>query len=145
MLYCVYKVNKQMSQKTGGEQMDKQETHVVRLSDMEPGTKIPEGATVINDEGVREMERLLKIENSANTTKLSFAGLDMSTCIYGVRFDHFVESNNPQLEFKIDTIKFMKILAKTPDSDLRAAWNAIQECVSYYREYFGVSEICRPE
>lgn len=129
----------------GGEQMDKQATHVVMLSDMEPGTKIPDGATVINDEGAIEMERLLKIENSANTTKLSFAGLDMSTCVYGVRFDHFVESNNPQLELKIDTIKFMKILAKAPDSDIRAAWNAIQKCVAYYREYFGVSEICRPE
>lgn len=47
--------------------MDKQATHVVMLSDMEPGTKIPDGATVINDESETLSKRKNEYEMS-NTT-----------------------------------------------------------------------------
>lgn len=91
------------------------------------------------------MERILKIENSGSTTKLTFAGIDLSKCIYGLRFDHFGKHDNPMLELKIDIVHFAEIIARCSDEDLEKAAAGIQGYANYYREYFGINEICRPE
>lgn len=91
------------------------------------------------------MNRILKIENSGHTSKLTFAGIDFSKCIYGLAFDHFGECDNPTLELKVDTYKFAKIIARCSDEDLAKAASEILEYAQYYREYFGVEKTCRPE
>lgn len=91
------------------------------------------------------MDRILKIENSGNTTKLTFAGIDFSKCIYGLDFNHYGQCGSPMLELKIDIVHFAKIIASCADEDLAKAASNILEYAEYYREYFGVNEICRPE
>lgn len=91
------------------------------------------------------MDRILKIENSGRTTKLTFAGIDFSSCVYGLNFDHFGELDSPTLELKVDLVHFAEIIARCSDEDLRTAATKIQEYANYYREYFGINEICRPE
>ena len=95
--------------------------------------------------GGENLERILKIENSANTSKVTFAGIDFSHCIYALRFDHYNQGRSPRIELEIDTAKFMKTLAHCSDEELRSASNAIAEQVEYYREYFGINKICRSE
>lgn len=94
---------------------------------------------------VKRVDRILKIENSGRTTKLTFAGIDFSTCIYGLLFDHFGKSDSPMLELKIDIVRFAEIIARCSDEDLREAAAGIQEYANYYREYSGINKICRPE
>lgn len=91
------------------------------------------------------MDRILKIENSAWSTKLTFAGIDFSTCMSAVSFTHSAEQGYPEVELRVDTGKFAEILAKTTDEDLQKAAQQIREYVEYYRECFVVKEVCRPE
>lgn len=92
------------------------------------------------------MDRILKIENSGRTTKLTFAGIDFSKCIKEAGFDQTGNNcENPELTLTISTVHFAEVLARASEEDLRKAWNAVQEYAEYYREYFGINKICRPE
>ena len=92
------------------------------------------------------MERIIKIENSGRTTKLTFAGIDFSNCIKEAGFNQTGNNTEtPELTLTISTVHFMEVLARASEEDLSKAWKMVREHAEYYREYFGINEICRPK
>lgn len=73
------------------------------------------------------MERILKIENFGRHTSVTFAGIDLSGCLYGVSFSQVGETlERPQATVTVDILSFLERISKLTDKEIKQAGEIIQ-------------------
>ena len=72
------------------------------------------------------MDKILSIDNSGRHTKFTFAGIDLSGCLYGVSFSQIGKTlERPQATVTVDILSLLERISKLTEEEIKQAGKII--------------------